>query len=79
MELREEKRGPSKLEYALISILAVVVIWAAWIMLEPVVWPALEHFVETAFEEVAATPTPTPAPEPELSRARPSRSLALST
>jgi hypothetical protein len=64
MDFREEKPRVGKLEYVLISVLAIVVAWAAWVMLEPVLWPVIDQFVQSAFEEVAATATPTPAPSP---------------
>jgi len=38
----------------------VILVWAAWIMLEPVIRPAMEHFLQTALQEGAITPTPTP-------------------
>ncbi|MEA3345811.1 MAG: hypothetical protein U9Q78_06145 [Chloroflexota bacterium] len=58
MEFRRGKRGFSKLEYFLISLLVVIIAWTAWIMLEPVIRPAIERFIESALQ--AGTPTPTP-------------------
>jgi len=60
MEFRGEKRCLGKLEYVLIAVLAVVIVWAAWIMLEPVIRPAIDRVIQMAFEEIAATPTPAP-------------------
>ena len=57
---QQEKRGLSKLEYFLISALIVILVWAAWIMLEPVIRPAVEHFLHTALQGGTVTPTPTP-------------------
>ncbi len=60
MDFRQGKQGLSKLEYFLIFVLVVILVWAAWIMLEPVIRPAMEHFLQTALQEGAITPTPTP-------------------
>jgi len=67
MDFRQEKRPLSKLEYFLIFVLISILIWAAWIMLEPVVRPTIEQFVERALQEGMATPTPTPLPGSTLS------------
>ena len=61
MDFQEEKRGLSKLEYFLIFLLIVVLAWAAWIVLEPVIRPAFDRFLNDAFQGVVATPTPTPS------------------
>jgi hypothetical protein len=62
MDYGQEQRGPSKLEYFLIFTLIVIIVWAAWIMLEPVVRPVIEQFVQRALESGLDTPTPTPTP-----------------
>jgi hypothetical protein len=64
MDYGQEKSGLSKLEYFLIFTLVVILIWAAWIMLEPVVRPVIEQFVERALESGLDTPTPTPTLTP---------------
>ena len=64
MDFRREKRGLGKLEYFLIIVLVVVVIWAAWIMLEPLIRPAIENFLRTTFQGGTATPSPSPSPSP---------------
>ena len=61
MDYGQEKSGLSKLEYFLIFTLVVIVIWAAWIMLEPVVRPEIEQFVQRALESGVNTPTPAPS------------------
>jgi hypothetical protein len=60
MDYGQEKRGFRKLEYFLIITLIVVLVWAAWIMLEPVVRPVVEQLVENALESGLYTPTPLP-------------------
>lgn len=62
MDFRQEKRGFSKLEYFLILVLVVTLGWAAWIMLEPIVRPVIEQFLQVVFQEAAVTPTPIPGP-----------------
>ena len=65
MDYGQEKRGLRKLEYFLIITLIVVLVWAAWIMLEPVVRPVVEQFVQRALESgLDATPTPALTPTP---------------
>lgn len=66
MDYGQEKSGLSKLEYFLIFTLVVILIWAAWIMLEPVVRPVIEQFVQRALESGVelSTPTPSSAPNP---------------
>ena len=60
MDFGQEKRGLSRLEYFLIFVLIVILIWAAWIMLEPVIRPAIEDFLVSVLQEGMITPTPTP-------------------
>jgi len=62
MDYGQEKHGFRKLEYFLIITLIVVLAWAAWVMLEPVVRPAAEQFFENALESGLYTPTPAPTP-----------------
>jgi hypothetical protein len=64
MDYGQEKRGPGRLEYFLIGTLIVIVIWAAWIMLEPLVRPEIEQFVQRALESGLDTPIPTYTPSP---------------
>lgn len=64
MEFRHERRGLSKLEYFLIVVLIVILLWAAWTMLEPLIWPAVDSFLETTLHGGTVTPTPTATPAP---------------
>jgi hypothetical protein len=64
VDFRQEKRGLSRLEYFLIFLLVVIVGWAAWIMLEPVIRPEIEQFLQRALQEGALIPTPTASPTP---------------
>ena len=58
MQFRQERRGLTKLEYFLISVLIVVVVWAAWLVSEPLIRPAFEQFWQSALQTGTVTPTP---------------------
>ena len=62
MDFRQERRGLSKLEYFLIIVLIVILVWMAWIILEPLIRPAVDNLLQTTLHGATATPTPTATP-----------------
>jgi len=62
MDFRRERRGLSKLESFLIIVLIVILLWAAWIMLEPLIRPAVDNFLQTTLHGGTVTPTPLATP-----------------
>jgi len=64
MDFRPERRGLTRLEYFLIIVLIVILVWAAWIVLEPLIGPTVDHFLQTTLHGGTVTPVPTATPAP---------------